>query len=141
MNNIKELYSIIEQSDITLIGYTYKDEFIKNKFISKLNPFRLDISNVSNIHSYIRNIKIESVLSEHINYPNNRHLIVNIEDINITDSNSVSSRAKTMREICFSLKEYSHKYGYKTIITAPLNRNFENENVFMGGTSPFYYYY
>jgi len=39
MIDIKELFDLVRQSDITLIGYTFRNERIKDKFISNFNLF------------------------------------------------------------------------------------------------------
>ena len=36
MKNINDIYRTLEQSDVSLIGYTSKSERIKDEFISKL---------------------------------------------------------------------------------------------------------
>ena len=37
MKKIDELFDLVKQSDMTLIGYTFQDERIKDELISNLN--------------------------------------------------------------------------------------------------------
>jgi hypothetical protein len=56
--NAEYLFELINQSKITLLGYTFKEERIKDEIISKVSHYELpEINSSFSIISYIRDSK------------------------------------------------------------------------------------
>jgi hypothetical protein len=133
---IDKLYELVDRSKLTLIGYTYKDENAKDRFLLSLNPHK--ITSTDNIHSYIRNIKLDRLIDAH---NDSRYLLLDISSI-ATNATSNINRANAIRHFCESLRAEAAKFDYRVIITAPLNRTMPNHNQdiynFTGGITPMY---
>lgn len=68
MKGYTELFSLIKQSDVTLIGYTFKDERIKDELISNFNYVEIEeIDSSFCFNSFLRDLKLESVLGNEKN--------------------------------------------------------------------------
>lgn len=127
MKQIDYIYETIGKSDITLIGYTYKFERIKDEFIYKLPCVKLgEINSSFSIKSYLRDIKLNQVLDggEYFKW-----LVLDIGDI-IIDPNDISiDRAKVIKRIVehmyksYPVSEIKFETPYKLIITSPLHKS------------------
>lgn len=141
---INKLYDQINKSNLTLIGYSYKDEMIKDKLISKLNPYSIEsITDGFSLTSYIRNIKINEVLSSD-SYYGSKFLVVDTSVISTPSKGNVFvgvSKAKFLRKLSEDLKVSSKLLGYRPIMTAPLYQSVSYDNGihnFSGGSGPMY---
>lgn len=133
---IDKLYDLVDRSNLTLIGYTYKNERAKDQFISRLSPHKMS---ADSIYSCIRDIKLDGLIDPH----SSKYILLDIADISI-DATSNINRANKIRHLCENLRVESVKFDYRVIITAPLNctrfGNIVNEDVysFSGGIAPMY---
>ena len=165
MTDINYIYETIGKSDITLIGYTFKVERIKDEFISKLPCVKLgEIDSSFSIKSYLRDIKLNQILDEGEYF---KWLVLDISDI-IIDSNDISlDRVKVIKRIVEQIRENMYKSypvsdmgsdfddpeshqeikfetPYKLIITSPLYKSPSSINPsdlvnnFKGGTNTMY---
>jgi hypothetical protein len=137
------LYELINQSDLTLIGYTHKDERIKDALLSKINPIQVGRVKASfDIKQHLRDIKIDEVLSDKPFYGGK---VLHIDLINVDtkyqEEDGSLYRAKVLRHFVNSLREQCVSLGYKAIMTSPLYQTVSNDTQvhnFMGGSSPMY---
>jgi hypothetical protein len=134
------LTNLIDQSDLTLIGYTYKDEKIKDALLSKINPISIGLVKTSfDIKQHLRSLKIEEVLSN-LPFHNSKILLVDLGDIEIENKYDLS-KIQVIKRIIENLKRQCIQSGYKAIITSPLYKTMSNDttiNNFPGHTSPMY---
>lgn len=113
---MNEFYSLINNSKLTILGYTTKDEKIKDELISSLNPIFIGDENInsSSILIDIREKKINSLLNDE--FLSN---IITFDIINIKSEDNVAphfSITKTVREIHDKLRDTN----MNIIVTAPL---------------------
>ena len=75
MEDISYFFNILEKSDISLLGYTFKNERIKDEIISKIPHVEIkEIDSSFSFRSYLRNEKLNHLfelwkLSSYIIYP------------------------------------------------------------------------
>lgn len=108
MKDISYIYEMIEKSDITLIGYTYKVEKIKDEFISKLPCIKLgEINSSFSIKSFLRDVKINQLLD---NFEYFKYLVIDINDIRISENGDVSmERTKIIKNIIETIRQDMYK--------------------------------
>lgn len=136
------LYEMINQSDLTLIGYTYKDERIKDALLSQIKPIQVGKVKASfSIRQHIRDIKIDEVLSTSPFY-NGKLIHIDLNDIEFDGGENYSlKRARSLRSFILELREQCINIGYKAIMTSALYQTMSNDTKihnFMGGSSPMY---
>lgn len=136
------LYEMINQSDLTLIGYTYKDERIKDALLSQIKPIQVGKVKASfSIRQHIRDIKIDEVLSTSPFY-NGKLIHIDLNDIEFDGGENYSlKRARSLRSFILELREQCINIGYKAIMTSALYQTISNDTKihnFMGGSSPMY---
>lgn len=136
------LYELINQSDLTLIGYTHKDERIKDALLSKINPIQVGRVKASfNIKQHLRDVKIDEVLSSRPFY-NGKLVHIDLNDIEIEENKEGTLyRAKVLRRFVNELREQCAGIGYKAIMTSVLYQTMSNDTQvhnFMGGSAPMY---
>jgi len=62
MNSKEDLCSLIGESTLTLIGYTFKDERIKDELISNFNYVEIkEIDSSFSFKSFLRNEKLNTI--------------------------------------------------------------------------------
>lgn len=157
---------MIEKSDITLIGYTFKVEKIKDEFISKLPCIKLGKINSSfSIKSYLRDIKLNQIL-DGVGYF--KYLVIDVSDIITTGSVDILiEKTKVIKNIIDTIKIDMYKsypksddlgyddpdshtpiefeIPYKLIIASPLYKSIlsldssDLINNFMGGDPNYIY--
>lgn len=120
---MNEFHSLINNSKLTILGYTTKDEKIKDELISSLNPIFIgDDINSSSIVIDIREQKINSLLNDE--FLSN---IITFDIINIKSEDNVAphfSITKTVREIHEKLRDTN----MNIVVTAPLYTSIDYEN-------------
>ena len=152
MEDISYFFNILEKSDISLLGYTFKDERIKDEIISKIPHVEIkEIDSSFSFSSYLRNEKLNHLFEEG-NLPN-----LNVKwfvlDINNITSKLLIDKVKLIREVIENIRKdmYSGAYSertiqnpfYKILITCPLNTKFSSSgdpdiNSFSCGNTPIY---
>jgi hypothetical protein len=154
METLDYLYDLISVNEVTLIGYRFSDERIKDEIISNLGRTKtIDLSSSFSMKSIFRDMKIGQVLNddEKIDY-----LLLDINDIriffkdrNFTDKDIILSRGieetiYPIRECLRDSRNGKDICDIKLIITCPLQSNGLNKDnniidTFMGGSTPLYY--
>lgn len=70
----------INLSNISLIGYTYMDERLKDELISNIPHKKIEVNSSSfSLKSLLRDMKIDSLLSDKIE--NFTHLLLDVNDV------------------------------------------------------------
>ena len=152
MEDISYFFNILEKSDISLLGYTFKDERIKDEIISKIPHVEIkEIDSSFSFRSYLRNEKLNHLFEEG-NLPN-----LNVKwfvlDINNITSKLLIDKVKLIREVIENIRKdmYSGAYSERTIqnsffkilITCPLYTKISSSgdpdiNSFSCGNTPIY---
>ncbi len=143
INPLFQLYEIIGQSDLTLIGYSHKDERIKDALLSKINPLSIGRVKASfSIKQHLRDIKIDGVLSDKP-FLNGKVIHIDLNDVEIDSGEGKSAslgRAKILQSFVEELREQCISFGYKAIMTSALYQTANDTPIhnFMGGSAPMY---
>lgn len=153
METLDYLYDLISVNEVTLIGYRFSDERIKDEIISNLGRTEvIDLSSSFSMKSIFRDMKIGQVLNDEqkIDY-----LLLDINDIriffkdrNFTDKDIILSRGieetiYPIRECLRDSRNGKDICDIKLIITCPLNTTTSSSHKsgldsFMCGSSPLY---
>lgn len=136
MKNLEDLFNLINKSTITLIGYTFKDERIKDELISNLNYFEVDkIDSSFSIKPILRDLRINSILECSKKSPD--YILIDTGNI-LYDSEKIGSRQQSIRKTVEKLQNdfYSEDSGsypqnpkIKIIISQPTHRPYKNEDI------------
>ena len=129
MENIDYFFNTLEKSDISLLGYSFKNERIKDEIISKIPHVEIqEIDSSFSFKSFLRNEKLNHLFEEG-NLPNSNAKWF-VLDINNITSKLLIDKAKLIKEVLNNIRRYmySDTYGieepfYKLLITCPLQRS------------------
>lgn len=143
MKTSNELFNLVKQSDMTLIGYTFKDERIKDELISNFNYVEIkEIDSSFSFKSFLRNEKLNNILDSGKKFD---YILLDLNNILPTayDPSKVFSRVGFIRNVLERLREsiwVEGKPQYKIIITSPVNKTLENDDIgiFIGGNQAIY---
>ena len=153
MKTINDLFDLFKQSDVTLVGYTFKDERIKDELISNFNYVDVgQIDSSFSLKSFLRDSKLNSILDDKFKLPD--YILIDTNNI-LYDSENIGSRRNSIRSITEKIRSeiYSQYSGnfpqsplVKLIITQPMNvimqnlhRTFDDDTTsFTGGNSTLY---
>lgn len=152
MKNINDIYRTLEQSDVSLIGYTSKSERIKDEFISKLPHINVgEINSSFSIRQFVRDYKIGQILDDSSSYKEFNWIVVDINDIEVdnSDLNTFNRIIERLRSELFEFQiEKEDELGldfddferFKLLITSPMYRSNEKLDInnFKGGSRPLY---
>ena len=146
MEDISYFFNILEKSDISLLGYTFKNERVKDEIISKIPHVEIkEIDSSFSFRSYLRNEKLNHLFEEG-NLPNS-NVKWFVLDINNITSKLLIDKAKIIREVIENIRKdmYSDTYGiedpfYKLLITCTLQKTTSDFGIhsFIGGNTPIY---
>ena len=142
MNSKKDLCNLIEESTLTLIGYTFQDERIKDELISNFNYVEIkEIDSSFSFKSFLRNEKLNHILDDDKKFD---YILLDLNDILPTsyDPSKVFSRVGFIRNVLEKLRERIWVEGepqYKIIVTSTVH-NGPNDDIgsFVGGNQPIY---
>lgn len=141
MNSKEDLCSLIEESPLTLIGYTFKDELIKDELISNFNYVEIkEIDSSFSFKSFLRNEKLNQVLDSGKEFD---YILLDLNNIRPTyDGVSKWDKSSFIRNVLEKLRERIWVEGepqYKIIVTSPVH-NGPNDDIgsFIGGNQPIY---
>ena len=143
MNSKEDLCSLIEKSPLTLIGYIFQDERIKDELISNFNHVEIkEIDSSFSFKSFLRNEKLNNILNSGKKFD---YILLDLNNILPTayDPSKVFNRVGFIRNVLERLRERIWTEGkpqYKIIITSPVNKNLENDDIgsFIGGNQAIY---
>jgi hypothetical protein len=145
---IDYLFDLLKQSDISLLGYTFKQERLKDEIISKL-PHQVvpEIDSSFSFKSFLRDLRLESILETGESVKNPEYLVLDLSNI-VFKNNVLGSRQNQIGTILYKIREdlYSgpEKPPYKLLMLTSLYssgmKNVDDANItnFSGGSQPIY---
>jgi hypothetical protein len=148
MENIDYFFNTLEKSDISLLGYSFKNERVKDEIISKIPHVEIqEIDSSFSFKSFLRNEKLNHLFEEG-NLPNSNAKWF-VLDINNITSKLLIDKAKLIRTTLEGIRsdmysEYSGSYPqkpfYRLLITCTLQRTSSDFDInsFSGGSTPIY---
>jgi hypothetical protein len=152
MKPLEDLFDLVKQSDVTLIGYTFQDEKIKDELISNFNY--VDVGQIDwsfSFKSFLRDLKINSILEtgEVVKKPD--YILLDIGNIPIKNNDALYGRQKFIQtfvedfrsQIYTDCSGFPAKPQFKIILTTSLYRSGMNSDGndiknFSGGSAPLY---
>ena len=147
MKDIDYLFDLLKKSDFSLLGYRFKQERLKDEIISKLPHLVVpEIDSSFSFKSFLRDMKLESILETGNTVKNPEYLILDLNDIKFK-SDDLGGRQNQIGNILNKIREdmYSGPENptYKLLILTSLyssGRNVDDTNItnFSGGSRPIY---
>jgi hypothetical protein len=136
MEPTEYLFELINQSNISLLGYTFKEERIKDEIISKVSHIELpEINSSFSMLSYIRDSKIDSVLNNKTETPS--HFLLDINNFMV--GRGETSRANVIKHALTRIAEELIDTNFKLLITYPIYNTIGNDEYnFSGGNTGLY---
>jgi hypothetical protein len=141
MKPLKDLCNLIEESKFTLIGYTFRDERIKDELISNFNYVEIkEINSSFSFKSFLRELKLNQVLDDQKNF---EYILLDLNNILPETESYNISKYNRLRNILQKLRERIWVEGetqYKIIVTSPVYRNVKEiaTDNFTGGNQAIY---
>ena len=153
MKSIEYFFELIQKSDISLLGYRFKQERLKDEIISKLPHLVVpEIDSSFSFKSFLRDLKIQSILETGDTVNNPEYLVLDLNEIRFK-SDDLGSRQNQIGTILYKIREdlYSNYSGvypqtppYKLLMLTSLYssgmKNVDDVNItnFSGGSQPIY---
>lgn len=139
MNLKEDLCNLIDKSTITLIGYTFQDEKIKDELISNFNYVEIkEIGSSFTFKSFLREQRINQMIGEYKDFD---YILIDLNNIR-PDDNNIWERSNFIKNVLEKIIEriYLENCNYKIIVTSPLNRTLDKDEIgsFIGGNQPIY---
>ena len=146
MKDIEYFFELIQKSDISLLGYRFKQERLKDEIISKLPHLVVpEINSSFSFKSFLRDLKLKSILETSETIKNPEYLVLDLNEIRF-NSDDLGSRQRQIKDIIIKIREdmYSGpEIPYKLLILTSLyssGKNVDDVNItnFSGGSEPIY---
>ena len=152
MKNIEYFFELIQKSNISLLGYRFKQERLKDEIISKLPHLVVpEIDSSFSFKSFLRDLKLQSILETGDSVNNPEYLVLDLNDIRFK-SDDLGGRQRQISIIIDKIREdlYSNYSGvypqtppYKLLILTTLyssGMNSDDNSItnFKGGSKPIY---
>jgi len=159
MKDISYIFDLLKKSDVSLLGYRFKQERIKDEIISKLPHLVVpEIDSSFSFKSFLRDLKLESILETGESVKRPEYLVLDLNDIRtssnpgIFKSDDLGSRQRQIGNIIDKIRsdmysEYSGVYPqtppYKLLMLTSLyssGKNVDDDSItnFSGGSQPIY---
>ena len=155
MKDIGYLFDLLSKSNVSLLGYRFKQERFKDEIISKLPHLVVpEIDSSFSFKSFLRDLKLQSILETGNTVNNPEYLVLDLNDISIDNfkwrdlggrQNQIGNIIDKIREDLYS--NYSGVYPqtppYKLLILTSLyssGKNVDDASItnFSGGSKPIY---
>lgn len=125
MNPINKIFEYLKESNLTMIGYKYQDERIKDELISKLPhieifDFDSSFSVMAALKRTIREKKIDSVLDGE-EFSNTNFLVVDLGNFSMSKSEDAFERSRHISEFVGQMRKEVLETKYSLIILSPVN--------------------
>jgi hypothetical protein len=143
---IDYLFDLLKQSDISLLGYTFKQERLKDEIIFKLPHLVVpEINSSFSFKSFLRDLKLQLILETGDTVNNPEYLVLDLNNIKF-DTKDLGSRQTQIKNIINKVREdmfHPETIHYKLLILTSLYKsgtntdNFDITN-FMSGSGPIY---
>jgi hypothetical protein len=151
MKNIEELFDLVKQSDVTLIGYTFQNERMKDELISNFNYIEVgQIDSSFSLKSFLRDLKLKSILETGEVVKKSDYILLDIGNIPLKNNDALYGRQKFIKtfvedfrsQIYTDCSGFPGKPQFKIILTTSLNRYIKEDgndiNNFSGGSGALY---
>jgi len=155
MKNIEYFFELIQKSDISLLGYRFKQERLKDEIISKLPHLVVpEIDSSFSFKSFLRDLKLQSILETGDSVKNPEYLVLDLNNISIDNfkwkdlggrQTQIGNILNKIREDMYSGPELPYKLLILTHIrTSPSlyssGKNVDDVSItnFSGGSQPIY---
>lgn len=105
MKNIEYFFELIQKSNISLLGYRFKQERLKDEIISKLPHLVVpEINSSFSFKSFLRDLRLESILEtgESVNIP--EYLVLDLNEIRFK-SDDLGSIQNQIGTILYKIRE------------------------------------
>ena len=152
MKKLNDLFDLVKQSDVTLIGYTFQNERIKDELISNFNY--VDVGKIDSsfsFRSFLRDLKLNSILETGEVVKNPDYILLDIGNIPLKNNNALYGRQQFIKTFVEDLSSqlytdcsgFPGKPQFKIILTTPLymsGMNSDGNEIknFSGGSGPLY---
>ena len=152
MKNIEYFFELIQKSDISLLGYRFKQERLKDEIISKLPHLVVpEIDSSFSFKSFLRDLKLQSILETGNTVNNPEYLVLDLNEIRFK-SDDLGGRQNQIGNIINKIIEdlYSNYSGvypqtppYKLLMLTSLyssGKNVDDASItnFSGGNKPIF---
>ena len=153
MKGIEYFFELIQKSDISLLGYRFKQERLKDEIISKLPHLVVpEIDSSFSFKSFLRDLKLKSILETGDTVNNPEYLVLDLNDIRF-NSDDLGGRQNQIGNIINKIREdlysnfssgYPQTPPYKLLILTSLYssglKNVDDDSItnFKGGSKPIY---
>jgi hypothetical protein len=153
MKDIEYFFELIQKSDISLLGYRFKQERLKDEIISKLPHLVVpEIDSSFSFKSFLRDLKLKSILETGDTVNNPEYLVLDLNEI-VFKSDDLGSRQNQIGNIINKIREdmysnfssgYPQTPPYKLLILTSLYssglKNVDDTSItnFSGGSQPIY---
>ena len=105
MKGIEYFFELIQKSDISLLGYRFKQERLKDEIISKLPHLVVpEIDSSFSFKSFLRDLKLESILENGDTVNNPEYLVLDLNDIRF-NSDDLGGRQNQIGNIINKIRE------------------------------------
>ena len=146
MKNIEYFFELIQKSDISLLGYRFKQERLKDEIISKLPHLVVpEINSSFSFKSFLRDLKLQSILETSDTGNNPEYLVLDLNNIKF-DTKDLGSRQTQIKNIINKVREdmfHPETIHYKLLILTSLyssGKNVDDASItnFSGGSQPIF---
>lgn len=149
MKSIEYFFELIQQSNVSLLGYRFKQERLKDEIISKLPHLVVpEIDSSFSFKSFLRDLKLQSILETGDTVNNPEYLVLDLNNISVDNFKwkDLGGRQTQIGNILLKIREdmYSGpELPYKLLILTSLyssGKNIDDNSItnFSGGSSPIY---
>lgn len=141
--SIEQIFDFMNESNLTIVGYKFQDERIKDEFISKLPhieifEFDSSFSVMSSLKQKVRQNKIDFVL-EGGSISNVKFIVVDLSNFKRHKDLSNMVISRSISEFIDKMRKEVMETNYKLIILSPVNSNPIGEMPsFTGGSRSLY---
>jgi len=146
MKNIEYFFELIQKSNVSLLGYRFKQERLKDEIISKLPHLVVpEINSSFSFKSFLRDLKLQSILETGDTVNNPEYLVLDLNNIKF-DTKDLGSRQTQIKNIINKVREdmfHPETIHYKLLILTSLyssGKNVDDASItnFSGGSQPIF---
>jgi len=150
MKGIEYFFELIQKSNVSLLGYRFKQERLKDEIISKLPHLVVpEIDSSFSFKSYLRDLKLQSILETGETVNNPEYLVLDLNNISIDNfkwkdlggrQTQIGNILNKIREDMYSGPELPYKLLILTSLYSSGLKNVDDVNItnFSGGSQPIY---
>ena len=147
MKNIEYFFELIQKSNVSLLGYRFKQERLKDEIISKLPHLVVpEINSSFSFKSFLRDLKLQSILETGDTVNNPEYLVLDLNNIRFKShdlggrQNQIANILNKIREDMYSGPELPYKLLILTSLYSSGLKNVDDASItnFKGGSQPIY---